>query len=234
MLNAVTTTTVTAAASPVTIATFVPSRNGGVFWKYIADNLNLTIRAGEIACSWDRSDNVTTDSDSGTIDVVDYLTAPTPGCTLSLSATGSTCTDGAHRVKCTFVTDAGETEVGTIDTGAVTVSSNHDILVAGIPVCTDPACTARRVYMTEAAGSSYYLAATVANNTATTCTIAISDTDLALAAAGPTSNTSALADSRYLTFATSMSAGTVSLTATSTSGTWTVMMTEICRMIKGS
>jgi hypothetical protein len=197
----------------------------------LVDNLGLTDRGGEIMATWDKTDNIVKYLDTATLDNVDYVTAPTPGCTLSLSATGSTCTDGVHRVKCTFYTPAGETEMGTVDSGAVTVASNHNVLVTGIPIATDAACTGRKVYMTTAGTSDYYLAATIANTTVTTATLAISDATLAAAAAGPTANTSALANSSYLTFDVSMAAGTLSLTATSTSGTWTVKTTEIARIL---
>jgi len=114
------------------------------------------------------------------------------------------------------------------------VTGKNDILVTAIPVSADPACTGRYLYMTEAGGSTYYRAATLTNNTATTATIAITDAALAGEAAAPTANTSALADSTYLTFDTSMTGGVVSLTATSTSGDWKVMTSEICRLIKNS
>lgn len=231
MMNVVTAATVTVATSPVTLYSFTPGKNGGIFWKYIADNLGLTDRSGEIACSWDVTDNITKYFDTSTLDNVDYLTAP-GACTPADAGTGSTNTDGVHKIKVTFYTAAGETELGTEAT--VTVTGNDDISITALPVSTDPACVGRYIYMTEAAGSTYYRTTDVANNTATTATIAVDDTALALLTAAPSSNTSALPDSSYLTFATSMSGGVVSLTATSTSGDWTVMTSEIARLIKNS
>jgi len=224
--------TVTTAASPVTLSTLTPNANGGIWWLYIADNLGLTTRSGEIACSWDLTDNITKDFDTATLDNVDYLTAP-GACTGAKAASGTTNTDGTHAMKVTFYTAAGETELGTAS-NTVTVTGNDDISLTAIPVSADPACVGRYVYMTENAGSTYYRALSIANNVATTGTIAISDTNLALSTAAPTANTSALADSGDLTFATSMSGGVLSLTATSALGDWTVMTSEICRLIKNS
>lgn len=232
MTKGITAETVTVANSPKTLLTFKPQKNGGVWWKYIADNLGLTVRSGEIACSWDLTDSITADFDESTLDNVDYLTAP-GACTAALGASGSTNTDGAHNIKVTFYTDAGETELGTAS-GAVTVSSSYDILLTAIPTSADPACTGRYVYMTEAAGSTYYRTLTIADNVTNTGTIAMSDATLATKTAAPSANTSALADSTYLTFATSLSSGVVSLTATSTSGSWDVMTSEITRLVKKS
>lgn len=231
MLNVVTSTSVSVAGSPVTLYSFSPQKNGGIFWKYIVDNLGLTVRSGEIACSWDLTDNITQDYDESTLDNVDYLTAP-GACTPAKAASGTTNTDGVHKIKVTYYTAAGETELGT--EASVTVTGNDDISITALPVSADPACTGRYIYMTEAAGSTYYRAKTVANNVDTTATVAIADATLVGEAAAPTANTSALADSTYITFATSMSGGVVSLTATSTSGTWTVMTSEIARLIKNS
>lgn len=232
MLNVVTSSSVTVGASPVTLYTFAPNKNGAIFWKYIADNLGLTVRGGEVGCSWDLTDNITQYYDTSTLDNVDYVTAP-GACVGADAGTGSTNTDGDHVIKVTFVTAAGETELGTAS-NTVTVTGNDDISLTSVPCSTDPAVTRRNIYMTEASGATYYLATYIDDNTTTTATIAISDTNLALAAAAPSANTSALANSTYLTFATSMSGGVVSLTATSTSGTWTVMTSEIARLIKNS
>lgn len=229
-LPVTTTTTVTVATSPVTLYTISPSGNGGVKIFYSCDNVGLSTRSDDLMVSWDYSANTVKVSDMSTPDNTESIAAPTPGCTLAKAASGTTNTDGVHRVKCTFVTAYGETEMGDIDLGAVTVTGNDDISVTGIPVCTNSACTARKLYMTEAGGSNYYLAATVSNNTATTATIAISDTNLALAAAGPTTNTATQPNTNALTFGASMTGHVVSLTATSTSGDWTVRTVELARI----
>lgn len=223
MYSPQTLSTVTPGTSPVTIATLTPAANGGIWWKYSVDfGPALTGRIGEIFCRFDISDNVTSDFEETTVDTVDYLTAP-GAATVAKAASGTTCTDGVHRVKIAFVTAAGTTEMGTASS-AVTVTGNDDITVTDIPVSTDAACTARNIYMTAAGGSDYYYVDQIANNTATTYTIATADASLLVA--GPVVNTSALADSSDLVFSTSMSAGVVSLTATSTTYTWTVKTVE--------
>jgi hypothetical protein len=231
MSNAVSAATVTS-GSTVTLCTFKPQKNGGIWWKYIADNLGLTVRSGEISASWDVTDNITKDFDTSTLDNVDYLTAP-GACVIADSGTGSTCTNGDHIVKVTFYSAIGETELGTAS-NTLTLDGADDITVTNIPTSTDPACTGRYLYMTEASGSTYYRTTTIANNTANTATISVSDGDLVALTAAPSANTSALADSAGLTFATSMSAGVVSLTATSTEGDWDVLTGEICRLINHS
>lgn len=216
--------TVTPATSPVTIASFKPPANGAVWWKYSVDfGPGLTGRIGEIFCRYDISDNVTSDFEETTVDTVDYLTAPATAATLTLSSSGSTNTDGAHYVKVTYVTTAGETEGGTAS-ASLTVSGNNDIIVTDIPISLDPACTSRKIYMTAAGGSDYYLVDTISDNKTNTYTIVCADGSLG--AAMPTSNTSALSDSSDLVFSTSMSGGVVSLTATSSTYTWTVKTVE--------
>jgi hypothetical protein len=216
----------------VTLCTLKPGRNGGIWWKYVVDNLGLTCRSGEVSCSWDVSDSITKDVDTSTLDNVDYLTAP-GACVIADSGTGSTCTNGDHVVKVTFYTTHGETELGTAS-NTLTLDGADDITVTSIPVSTDPACIGRYLYMTEASGSTYYRTTTIANNTEYTATISVSDGDLVALTAAPSANTSALADSNGLTFATSMSSGVVSLTATSTEGDWSVLTGETRRLIKHS
>jgi hypothetical protein len=230
MLPLKTTSTVTVGTSPVTLYTITPSKNGGVEIFYSADNVGLSTRSDMLMVSWDVSANTVKVSDLSTPDNVEAIAAPTPGCTLAKAASGDQCTDGVHRVKATFVTAYGETEMGTIDTGAVTVTGNDNVTVTGIPASSNVAVTARNLYMTEQGGSNYYLAATVAGRTTTTGTIAISDANLLLAAAGPTVNTATQPNTNALSFGASMSGGVVSLTATSTSGSWTVDTVEIARI----
>ena len=223
MYSPTTLSTVTPGTSPVTIASFKPAANGGVWWKYAVDfGPALTGRIGEIFCRFDISDNVTSDFEATTVDTADYLTAPGKP-TAVLSATGSTNTDGDHYVKITYTTAAGETTGGTAS-DLVTVAGSNDINLTDIPISTDAACTGRKVYMTAAGGSDYFLVDSIANNTTTSYSIVCADGSLG--AAMPTSNTSALADSSDLVFTTSMSAGVVSLKATSTTYTWTVKTVE--------
>jgi hypothetical protein len=214
--------------SPVTLFSFTPSGNGGIRWAYDADNLGLTGRSGTIHARWDTTDNIAKYFDEATLDTVDYLTAPGAP-TAALAGTTGLNTAGAHAVKITFVTAIGETEAGTAS-GSVTVTgAGEDISLTGIPVSADAACTARKIYMTEAGGAAYKLVDTIANNTATTYTIDCADGSLG--ADAPSANTTAQADSTALSFDVSMAAGVVYLKATSTTGTWTVKTEEIARLI---
>ena len=108
-------------------------------------------------------------------------TEPAPGApTAALAAAGAGNVDnGAHRYRVTFVTADGETEGGTIS-AAVTVAdktTNGKVALTAIPLG-GSAVTSRKLYRTAAAGSTYLLLATIANNTATTYTDNIADTSL--------------------------------------------------------
>lgn len=107
---------------------------------------------------------------------------------LASPAAAGNCTAGVHRVLATFVTADGETQAGEVS-AAVTVADaavNGQIAVSAIPIG-GALVTARKLYMTAAGGSDYLLAATLANNTATTATLNIADASLG--AEAPTTNT---------------------------------------------
>jgi uncharacterized phiE125 gp8 family phage protein len=112
-------------------------------------------------------------------------TAPT----LALAGAGSgSITNGAHRVAITFVTADGETELGQVSS-AVTVTDNTadgKLAVTSIPLG-GANVTARKVYLLPASGSSYLLAATLADNTTTSTTLNLADASLG--AAAPSTNT---------------------------------------------
>ncbi len=225
------TTTTCAAGTTTTCASFDPGADGKIHWEYFATD-GLTHRSGDIEATWDDSDGTVKYYDESTNDLPDYLTAP-GACTLAKAASGTTNTNGDHKVKVTFTTLYGETEAGTAS-ATVTVTGNDDIAVSAIPVSTDSNCTGRNLYMTEAGpGATYYLAKTIANNTATTSTIAIGDVALALEAAAPSANTSAEANTSDLVLSVDMSAalGSVRLRATTTSYAWTVKTQEVARII---
>lgn len=110
--------------------------------------------------------------------------------TVALAATpiAGNVDNGQHRGLVTFVTVDGETDAG-IATAAVTVADktvNGKLEWTGIPLG-GSMTTARKLYRTMAGGSIYYLAATIANNTATTYTDNIADSSLGVQA--PTVNT---------------------------------------------
>ena len=96
--------------------------------------------------------------------------------------------NGAHRYLVTFVTANGETQAG-IASATVTVADkavNGKVLVSSITLG-GSAVTSRKVYRTLAGGSTFYLLATVANNTDTTYTDNIADASLGVGA--PSANT---------------------------------------------
>lgn len=119
------------------------------------------------------------------------LAAPTSGGTIADGAAGN-CTVGDHIVKVTYITAQGETELGTASN---TLSSAGTVIInaTGLPTYNGPGAhlvTGRKVYMTEAAGATYYLVGTLSDNTTTTLAINVNDAALAALPAAPTANTS--------------------------------------------
>jgi|GEM_PF-2503890 hypothetical protein len=109
------------------------------------------------------------------------LTPPTAP-TLAAGAAGSV-TNGTHYVAITFLTESGETVVGT-PSAQITITGNDRISVSAIP--TGPAgTTGRNIYMTKngiANTGPYYLVSnggpTINDNTTATATINVADTTL--------------------------------------------------------
>ncbi|MCR4375991.1 MAG: hypothetical protein NUW22_14205 [Acidobacteria bacterium] len=96
--------------------------------------------------------------------------------------------NGAHRYRATFVTADGETDGGTIS-AAVTVADktvNGKVSLTAIPLG-GALVTSRKLYRTAAAGSTYLLLATIADNSTTTYTDNIADASLG--AGVPSTNT---------------------------------------------
>lgn len=123
------------------------------------------------------------------IDDTNQENAPSaPTAALASPAAPGNVDNGAHRGLVTFVTADGETQAG-VASAAVTVADktvNGQIVWSNIPLG-GASVTARKLYRTLAGGSAYYLAATIANNTATTYTDNIADSALGVGA--PTTNT---------------------------------------------
>lgn len=113
-------------------------------------------------------------------------TAPTVG--LASTPAAGNVDNGAHRYRVTFVTTDGETEGGVIS-AIVTVADktvNGKVTVSAIPTG-GASVTARKLYRTAAAGSTYLLLATLSDNTTTSYTDNIADSSLG--AGCPTTNT---------------------------------------------
>ena len=114
-------------------------------------------------------------------------TPPAP--TVALAAAGAgNVEDGVHRYRVTYVTADGETDGGVIS-DALTVADkgvNGKVSVSAISIG-GSAVTSRKLYRTIAAGTTYLLLATIADNTTTTYTDNIADGSLG--AAVPSTNT---------------------------------------------
>lgn len=98
--------------------------------------------------------------------------------------------NGAHRYLATFVTADGETEAGVVSS-AVTVADktvNGKVELTAIPLG-GSLVTSRKIYRTAAAGSTYLLLTTIADNTTTTYTDNTADSSLG--AGAPSTNTTA-------------------------------------------
>ena len=125
------------------------------------------------------------------IDASNQEAAPTTALTAALAGAGAGNVDnGAHRYCVTYVTADGETAASPIS-GAVTVAdktANGKVALTAIPLG-GAAVTARKVYRTVAAGTTYLLLTTLSNNTATTYTDNTADSSLG--AQAPTANTTA-------------------------------------------
>ncbi len=91
---------------------------------------------------------------------------------------------GDYYYKVTFVNANGETQGGTAS--AVVSPSAQQVDLSAIPIG-GAGTTARKIYRTEAGGSTYKLAATINDNTTTTYTDNLADGDLG--ATAPTFNT---------------------------------------------
>jgi hypothetical protein len=221
-------TTVTGGAGATTVATFSPSVNGSVIWSYHVDNLGLTQRSGTVTTAYDVSSATTADLETHTADLVSEVA--TPGAVAAaVGAAGAANTAGDHTVKVSYYTVNGDTLPSVASATCTVTAANEDIDVTAIPTSGDAAVVGRHLWMNEASGATWYLAATVANNTGTTATIAIDDVTLAGGTAAPVANTTALADTTDITLATSMAGGAVSLKATAAASDWTVKITEIAR-----
>ena len=115
---------------------------------------------------------------------------PTPGpLTAALAGAGAgNVENGAHRYRVTFVTADGETDGGTISAAVTVADKTVDGKVALTAIPTGGSLvTARKVYRTVAAGSTYLLLTTLADNTTTIYTD--NTADGSLGAGVPTSNT---------------------------------------------
>lgn len=118
---------------------------------------------------------------------------PASAPTLAENVAAGSITIGNHSVKVTYVTAEGETEPSAAS-NVVAAAGGRKLNVTAIPVAKSyegaEFVTGRKVYLNEAGGVTWYLAATINDNTTTTATLDIDDVALALLAAAPSANTS--------------------------------------------
>lgn len=101
-------------------------------------------------------------------------------------------TAGDHLYKVTYYTEDGETTLGTAS-ATHTAAGLKKAAITGIPVFSGPGeerIVGRRLYMTEAAGATYYRVADIADRTTTTATVNVADAALVALPAAPTENLS--------------------------------------------
>lgn len=119
-----------------------------------------------------------------TFTIDDIFTNKPDAPTAALSATAGVVTAGDHRVKVSYKTASGETNMSNAS-AIVAADGTHKISVTAIPVGPTGVLT-KGIYMTKAGGSTYYHVADIAN---ATTSYSINTADAALVDVGPTSNT---------------------------------------------
>jgi uncharacterized phiE125 gp8 family phage protein len=134
----------------------------------------VTVTEAKAACRLDQSNQ--------------ELAPGAPTVALASPAVAGNVNAGAHRYRVTFTTADGETEGGTVSS-SVTVadaSINGKVELTAIPLG-GSLVTSRKIYRTAAAGTTYLLLATLADNTTTVYTDNIADSSLG--AGAPSANT---------------------------------------------
>lgn len=117
-----------------------------------------------------------------------YVAAPAAP-TTALVATGTgALSNGAYLYKVTFVTYTGETEPSPATTSRTSDSSHRQINLSVIPTGPTGRVTQRKIYRTQAAGSTYTLLATLNDNTTTTYSDIVADATISGTAAVTSAN----------------------------------------------
>lgn len=120
---------------------------------------------------------------AGTVDLITII----PEAIGSMAAASGGAGDvsvGLHKIKVVFETRTGYRSSPTTGTVEYTATADDSIDLTAIPTYTGSAthvaaeCTRRHIVMTAGGLESYYIAATIENNTATTVTIDIADSQL--------------------------------------------------------
>ena len=110
---------------------------------------------------------------------VSSITAPATAATATLNAVAGSLSIGAYSYYIEYANAAGElSSPSPLSNIITTVSGSQRINLSVIPISTDPLVTSRKIYRTKADGSTYYLLATIADNTTTTYADNIADSSL--------------------------------------------------------
>jgi hypothetical protein len=112
-------------------------------------------------------------------------TLPAPTALTATKTTGTALGIGVYQYQVTFVNSMGETSGGTT-ASVTTTSGSQDVSLTAIPTGAG-GVTARRIYRTKVGASTFYLVATISDNTTTTATDITPDASLTTAI--PTANT---------------------------------------------
>ena len=113
---------------------------------------------------------------------------PAPGALVSVLGSGAgLVTNGAHRYVVTFVTSDGETQAGAASVSVTVVDQtvNGNVALTSVPLG-GATVTSRKLYRTQAGGSTFLLLATIADNTTTT--YPDNTADASLGAGAPANN----------------------------------------------
>lgn len=127
------------------------------------------------------------DLKSGTINFT-MTVAPTSAPTSALAGAGAgNLSNGAYTYTVTYTSLAGESQASSASntTTVVNNATNGQISLTAIPVSPDPLVTGRRIFRTQAGGSTRTLVGTIANNTGTTFTDNVADATIVNANQAP-------------------------------------------------
>lgn len=104
------------------------------------------------------------------------------------------CDNGAHLIKCAYVTSAGTTIPGTASDAVTVADKSADGKISVTLVASARTeVTSINIYMTEAAGSTYYLAKSGNANTNGAVVLSLADATLITQGAAPTTDTASAA-----------------------------------------
>lgn len=124
---------------------------------------------------------------NGTASGLSAITVPTTPSAALASAGAGNLSAGNYQYKIAYVTANGDTALSTASTAVnVTAPGTNGKITLTIPTSGSGLVSARRIYRTQAGGSTYYFLATVANNTATSYTDNIADATIGGSYSAPT------------------------------------------------